>query len=60
MRENDGFDNELRNFNKEFNGGKTRLGARAAFEPVGSADGAADKCSNVPAKSETRKSFALD
>lgn len=31
VRENDGFDNELRNFTREFNGGKTRLGARAAM-----------------------------
>ena len=31
VRENDGFDNELRNFSKEFSGGKTRLGARAAL-----------------------------
>ncbi len=31
VRENDGFDNELRSFTKEFNGGKTNFGARAAM-----------------------------
>jgi hypothetical protein len=31
VRENDGFDNELRGFNKEFNGGKSNLGVRAAM-----------------------------
>lgn len=39
VRENDGFDNELRNFNKEFNGGKTRLGARAAMYLKGKISG---------------------
>ncbi len=31
VRENDGFDNELRGFTKEFSGGKTNLGVRAAM-----------------------------
>ncbi len=31
VRENDGFDNELKGFTKEFNGGKSNLGARAAL-----------------------------
>lgn len=31
IRENDGFDNELRGFTKEFNGGKGNFGARAAM-----------------------------
>ena len=39
VRENDGFDNELRNFTKEFNGGKTRLGARAAVYLKGKVGG---------------------
>lgn len=39
VRENDGFDNELRNFNKEFNGGRTRLGARAAMYLKGKVSG---------------------
>ena len=30
VRENDGFDNELKGFTKEFSGGKTKFGARAA------------------------------
>jgi hypothetical protein len=30
VREDDGFDTELRHFSKDFNGGSTRLGARAA------------------------------
>lgn len=39
VRENDGFENELRNFNKEFNGGSTRLGARAAMYLKGKVSG---------------------
>ncbi|MBI2770285.1 MAG: hypothetical protein HYX47_11730 [Burkholderiales bacterium] len=39
VRENDGFDNELRNFTKEFAGGKTRLGARAAVYLKGKVSG---------------------
>ncbi|MEP6790470.1 MAG: hypothetical protein ABI907_03805, partial [Ramlibacter sp.] len=39
VRENDGFDNELRNFTKEFNGGRTRLGARAAVYLKGKVSG---------------------
>lgn len=39
VRENDGFDNELRNFTKEFNGGNTRLGARAAVYLKGKVSG---------------------
>ena len=39
VRENDGFDNELRGFTKEFNGGKTNLGARAAFYLKGKIQG---------------------
>lgn len=31
VRENDGFDNELKSFTKEFNGGKSNFGARAAL-----------------------------
>ena len=31
VRQDDAFENELRNFNREFNGGKTRLGGRAAM-----------------------------
>jgi hypothetical protein len=39
VRENDGFDNELRGFTKEFNGGKTKLGARAAVYLKGKVKG---------------------
>jgi hypothetical protein len=39
VRENDGFDNELKGFNKEFNGGKTNFGARAAMYLKGKVKG---------------------
>ena len=39
VRENDGFDNELRGFTKEFNGGKTKFGARAAVYLKGKVQG---------------------
>ncbi len=39
VRENDGFDNELRNFSKEFNGGRNRVGARAAMYLKGRVSG---------------------
>ena len=39
VRENDGFDNELRGFNREFNGGTTRFGARAAMYLKGKVKG---------------------
>jgi hypothetical protein len=39
VRENDGFDNELRGFTKEFSGGKTNLGARAALYLKGKVKG---------------------
>lgn len=38
-RENDGFDKELRGFNKEFNGGRSNLGARAAVYLKGKVSG---------------------
>ena len=38
-RENDGFDNELKGFTKEFSGGKTKLGARAAVYLKGKVKG---------------------
>ena len=38
-RENDGFDTELKGFTKDFNGGKTRLGARAAVYLKGKVKG---------------------
>ena len=38
-RENDGFDNELKGFTKEFSGGKTKLGARAAVYLKGKVQG---------------------
>ena len=40
VRENDGFDNELKGFTKDFNGGKTHLGARAAVYLKGKVQGA--------------------
>ena len=39
VRENDGFDNELKGFTKEFSGGKTKLGARAAVYLKGKVKG---------------------
>lgn len=39
VRENDGFDNELRGFTKDFSGGKTKLGARAAVYLKGKVKG---------------------
>ena len=38
-RENDGFDKELKGFTKEFNGGKTKFGARAAVYLKGKVKG---------------------
>lgn len=38
-RENDGFDNELKGFTKEFSGGSTRFGARAAVYLKGKVKG---------------------
>ena len=38
-RENDGFDNELKGFTKEFSGGKTKFGARAAVYLKGKVKG---------------------
>lgn len=39
VRENDGFDNELKGFTKDFNGGRTNLGARAAVYLKGKVKG---------------------
>ena len=39
VRENDGFDNELKGFTKDFGGGKTKLGARAAVYLKGKVKG---------------------
>jgi Invasin, domain 3 len=39
VRENDGFDNELRGFTKEFNGGRTNAGIRAAMYLKGKIQG---------------------
>ena len=39
VRENDGFDNELKGFTKEFSGGKTKFGARAAVYLKGKVKG---------------------
>ena len=39
VRENDGFDKELKGFTKDFNGGNTRLGARAAVYLKGKVKG---------------------
>ena len=39
VRENDGFDNELKGFTKEFNGGSSRFGARAAVYLKGKVKG---------------------
>lgn len=39
VRENDGFDNELKGFTKEFSGGSTRFGARAAVYLKGKVKG---------------------
>ena len=39
VRENDGFDRELKGFTKDFNGGKTKFGARAAMYLKGKVKG---------------------
>ena len=39
VRENDGFDNELKGFTKDFNGGKSSVGARAAVYLKGKVKG---------------------
>ena len=39
VRENDGFENELKGFTKEFSGGKTKFGARAAVYLKGKVQG---------------------
>jgi hypothetical protein len=39
VRENDGFENELKGFTKEFSGGRTKLGARAALYLKGKVQG---------------------
>ena len=39
VRDNDGFDNELRGFTRDFNGGSTHLGARAALYLKGKVKG---------------------
>ena len=39
VRENDGFDNELKGFTKEFSGGKTKFGVRAAVYLKGKVKG---------------------
>ena len=39
VRENDGFDNELKGFTKEFNGGSSKFGARAAVYLKGKVKG---------------------
>ena len=39
VRENDSFENEIRNFSKEFNGGRARFGARAALYLKGKVSG---------------------
>lgn len=60
VRENDGFDNELRNFTKEFNGGSTRLGARAAVYLKGKVSGQYLLTLSYDSEKDTRKRLFQD
>lgn len=60
VRENDGFDNELRNFTKEFNGGSTRLGARAAVYLKGKVSGKYLLTLSYDSEKDTRKRLFQD
>lgn len=60
IRENDGFDNELRNFSKEFNGGSTRLGARAAIYLKGKVSGKYLLTLSYDSEKDTRKRLFQD
>ncbi|MBX3654807.1 MAG: hypothetical protein KF686_11545 [Ramlibacter sp.] len=60
VRENDGFDDELRNFTKEFNGGTTRLGARAAVYLKGKVSGKYLLTLSYDSEKDTRKRLFQD
>lgn len=60
VRENDGFDNELRQFTKEFNGGSTRLGARAAVYLKGKVSGKYLLTLSYDSEKDTRKRLFQD
>ena len=55
VRENDGFDNELKGFTKEFSGGKTKLGARAAVYLKGKVKGEYLMTLSYDSDKDTRK-----
>jgi len=60
VRENDGFDNELRNFTKEFNGGNTRLGVRGAVYLKGKVSGQYLLTLSYDSEKDTRKRLFQD
>ncbi len=60
VRENDGFDNELRQFTKEFNGGSTRLGVRAAVYLKGKISGQYLLTLSYDSEKDTRKRLFQD
>jgi hypothetical protein len=57
VRENDGFDKELKGFTKDFNGGTTKFGARAAVYLKGKVQGAYLLTLAYDSDKETRKSL---
>ncbi len=59
-RENDGFDEELRGFTKEFNGGKSEFGARAALYLKGKIKGEYLLTLNYDSDKETRQRLFND
>ncbi len=60
VRENDGFDNELKGFTKEFSGGKTKFGARAAVYLKGKVKGEYLLTLAYDSDKEVRKSLFQD
>lgn len=60
VRENDGFDNEIKHFSREFNGGATRVGARAAMYLKGKVSGQYLLTLAYDSEKETRKQLFQD
>ena len=60
VREDDGFDTELRHFSKDFNGGSTRLGARAAVYLKGKVAGQYLLTLSYDSEKDTRQRLFAD
>jgi hypothetical protein len=60
VRENDGFENEIKNFSKEFNGGRSRLGVRAALYLKGKVSGEYLLTLAYDSEKDTRKKLFQD